>query len=44
MEKAFGPNHEIVEIAGVPLVRMALLELPKDPDPSRGTPDRRGIP
>jgi len=44
MEKAFGPNHEIVEIAGVPLVRMALLELPKDPDPSSRNPGPEGDP
>jgi len=42
LEKAFGPNHESMEIAGIPFLRMPLVELPKDPDPPADSPDRGG--
>jgi len=34
LEKAYGPNHDTMEIAGVPFVRSVLVEIPRDPDPA----------
>lgn len=42
LEKVYGPNYETMEIAGVPFLRFALMEVPRDPDPSAGDSERDG--
>jgi hypothetical protein len=33
LEKAYGPDHDVIFIAGVPFVRFALLKIPQDASP-----------
>jgi hypothetical protein len=33
LEKAYGANHEVMEIAGLSFIRFPLMEIPKDPEP-----------
>jgi hypothetical protein len=34
LDRAYGPNHDVMKIAGIPFVRFVPFEIPADPDPT----------
>jgi hypothetical protein len=44
LEKAYGPNHDVMRIAGVPFVRFPLMEIPVDGRPGTPGPETVTLP